>query len=54
MKIVLGILALAIGLFLGMNGVGGRSSDKSVHVQGYTRSDGTQVSGYDRSPPGTK
>jgi hypothetical protein len=30
------------------------SSDKTVHVKGYYRKDGTYVSGYDRRPPGSK
>ena len=30
------------------------SSDKTVHVRGYYRKDGTYVSGYDRRPPGSK
>jgi hypothetical protein len=30
------------------------SSDKTVHVNGYYRKNGTYVSGYDRRPPGSK
>ena len=30
------------------------SSDKTVHVKGYYRKDGTYVSGYDRRSPGSK
>ena len=46
------IVIVVVGLLLGMSGV--FESGKSVHVHGYTRSNGTQVSGYDRSAPGTK
>jgi hypothetical protein len=46
------IVIVVVSLLLGMSGV--FESGKSVHVRGYTRSDGTQVSGYDRSAPGTK
>jgi hypothetical protein len=30
------------------------SADKTVHVNGYYRKDGTYVRGYDRRPPGSK
>ncbi len=43
---------VAVGLLLGMSGI--FASGKSVHVHGYTRSDGTSVSDYERFAPGTK
>jgi hypothetical protein len=51
-QILVLIVLVVVGLLLGMSGV--FESGKTVHVHGYTRSDGTQVSGYDRSAPGTK
>jgi len=46
------IVIVVVSLLLGMSG--GFESGKSVYVHGYTRSNGTRVSGYYRAAPGTK
>lgn len=46
------VVIVVVSLLLGMTGV--FESSTSVHVHGYTRSNGTQVSGYDRSAPGAE
>jgi hypothetical protein len=51
-QILVLIVIAAVSLVLGMSGI--FESGKSVHVHGYTRSNGTHVSGYDRAAPGTK
>lgn len=46
--------AAALGRHGGSHSHGGGSTGGTVHVQGYYRKDGTYVSSYDRSAPGTK
>jgi len=48
------IVIVVVGILLGMMKAEMGSSTKSVHVSGYTRSDGRSVSSYDRAAPGTK
>ena len=48
---VLLIMAIifVVVFFINMNSTGG--TNKSIHVHGYTRKDGTPVQSYDRKPP---